>query len=232
MSDEDQALDSTSEVNEDEAQEAKAEETLKIGDQELSLQEAKELIEQGKTLKQLQDKYPNVDFEEMVPSFTQKSQRLAELEKKMQPEPEKPAAEREREMQIRALANDPVFREELVKMQEDREKKIREDLAMEKRLEELEAEFDGTNGEPKFDKVAVLKYGMQHQIYEPRVAYKAMHEKEFEELAAKRALSKRQRSTYSERRGGMGSQLPSPKRHSTIQDAERAFLERIEADNY
>lgn len=228
MSDEDQAVDST-EVNEDEAQEAKAEETLKIGDQELSLQEAKELLEQGKTMKQLREQYPNVDFEEMPKSFTQKSQRLAELEKKMQqPETDKPVAEREREMQIRALANDPVFREELVKMQEERERKIREDLAMEKRLEELEAEFDGSNGEPKFDKVAVLKYGMQHQIYEPRVAYKAMHEKEFEELTAKRVLSKRPRGTYSERRGGMGSQMPSPKRHSSLEEAERSVLARLE----
>lgn len=224
MSDEDQAVDST-EVNEDEAA-VQAEETLKIGDQEISLKDAKDLLESGKTFKQLREEYPNVEFKNLVKDYTQKSQKLAELEKQTS----KPAnpVEQERAEQIRALANDPVFQEELAKAAKARETQLLEDLKFEKRIEELEAEFDGSNGEPKFDKASVLKYGMEHQIFDPKVAYKAMHEKEFEDLIAKRTLSKKPRSTFSERRGGMGSQMPTPKAHASLADAERAALARLE----
>jgi len=51
-------------------------------------------------------------------------------------------------------------------------------------LSALEKKYDGKDGMPVFDRKAVIKYGYEHQIYDPEVAYKTMHFDKIVELKA------------------------------------------------
>ena len=199
-----------------------------IGDVELTPDEAKELVTKGKSFKELSDKYPDIDFNELPKSFTKTRQELAEL-KKPKKEPENlDDAEKARRKQIKEFFADPLVKEELKKMTVEDSKTLKEDLEFQKVIESLESEFDGSDGRPKFDKKAVLQYGMDHQVFNPLTAYKEMHEAELDEWKIKNAMSKPRPSTFSEKRGGTGSKQPEPKTPTNFREATAAALEELE----
>ena len=168
------------EVIDEETGEVKVEKIV-IGDVELTPDEAKELVESGKSYKELREQYPDIDFKELPKSFTQARQALAERDKP-QPEPEVVEPdEAERRKQIDLFFDDPIVQDKLNKTLTTKEKTFKEDLEFNKLIESLEAEYDGTDGRPKFDKKAVLEYGMKHSLFNPKAAYKEKHEKELDE---------------------------------------------------
>lgn len=202
-----------------------------IGELELTPDEAKELVEQGKTLKELKAEYPDVDFSEMPKEFTKRSQELAELKKpKPQPAPVDDA-ETTRLKQINDFFADPLVKEKLETFQAEKEQKIKEDLNFERTIESLESEFDGTDGRPKFDRKAVLDYGMKHQVFNPRTSYKEMHETELDEWKLKNANKARRPTTFVEKGGtGGGAKPPETKTPQTFREATNAALAQ-EHDN-
>ena len=195
-----------------------------IGDVKLTPDEAKELVESGKTYKELKEQYPDIDFKELPKSFTQTRQELAEL-KKPQPEPEPlEPNEIERKKQIDQLFDDPYVGEKLDKRLADREKRLKEDIEFYKVIESLESEYDGTDGRPKFDKIAVLKWGSDNNTYNPKVAYEDMHKTELKEWDLKKALEKKRPTTYFEKRHGEGGKAPDIKPATDFKSATKNAL--------
>jgi len=119
-----------------------------------------------------------------------------------------------------------LVKEELKNLTSTESKTLKEDLEFQKTIESLESEFDGSDGRPKFDKKAVLQYGMDNQTFNPRTAYKEMHETELDEWKIKNAMSKPRPSTFSEKRGGSGSKQPEPKTPTNFKEATAAALEQ------
>jgi len=201
-----------------------------IGDEKLNADEAAELIKSGKSFKELTEKYPDIDFNELPGSFTKARQELAQIKKKDKQAPAEDFDEAEitRRKEIDGFFDDPYVQSKLSKTQEQKEQALREDLEFQKVMESLETEFDGSDGRPKFDKKAVLEYGMKNQIFNPRTAYKEMHEKELDEWKIKNAMSKPRPSTFFEKRGGQGSKQPEVKTPTNFKEATRAALENEE----
>lgn len=181
-----------------------------IGGEEMTVEQAQELVESGKTLKQFKEQYPEIDINEMPKAFTQARQKLAELEKlNKKPVGELSDAQQKRKQEIQDFFSDPDVKEEFDKLQTEKEKQLREDLSFQETIKSLEAEFDGSDGRPKFDKMKVLKYGQDNNIFNPRSAYKEMHEDALDEWKVSQKLAKRRPTTTFERRGGGGAKAPA-----------------------
>ena len=201
-----------------------------IGDEELTPDEAKDLVESGKSLKALREKYPDIDFEELPKSFTQTRQELAELKKPKAPEKPLEPDEEARRKQINDFFRDPLVREHLKKMTKEDDQQLREDLEFQKVVENLEAEFNGEDGRPKFVKLDVLKHGAKPdvQIFNPRKAYLDLHQQSLDEWKLKKANEKKSPSTFFEKRGGQGAKLPDAKSPTTFKEAREAAEAELE----
>lgn len=208
------------------------EQKVTIGGVEMTEAEATELLESGKTMKQLQADYPEVDFKEMPKAFTQTRQELAKLkEPKAKPE-ELDADEEARRKQIREFFKDPLVKEELKNLTTQEQTQLKEDLAMEETLKNLESEFDGKDGRPVFDRAEILKYGMENNVFNPRAAYKEMYEDELDDWKLKKAGEKRRPTTSFERAGsGGGATPPVAKPATDFRGASANALARAESDD-
>ena len=97
-------------------------------------------------------------------------------------------------------------------------------MEFEKKIESLEAKYDGSDGRPKFDKKSVLEFGMKNQVFNPEVAYKELNAKALEEWSVKKAVQKPGKSTYFEKRGGAGSKQPDVKTPTNFKEATEAAM--------
>lgn len=203
MSDEDQAVDNT-EVDETEGVESEPND---------------ELVEAGKKLKQFQEKYPDIDLDEMPAAFTQTRQEVSELKKELEalrdtPNKDMSPEDAEREQALRKMFTDPlakrIIHEEILEPQLSKyQSQTREELEVEKTLEGLERTYDGSDGRPKFDRVQVLEYATENKIpvHKLELAYKDINEKELDEWKIKNVQDRKTSSTYSERGSG-GERVP------------------------
>lgn len=92
--------------------------------------------------------------------------------------------------------------------QEDVDRKIQEiedRLALNTAHQGLENSYDGSDGRPKYDRHAVEDYMKKNGVYNPEVAYKAMHETELLDWALKKAEGSTKKRPYVERPGSPGS---------------------------
>lgn len=229
MSDEDQAVvEETTEVEEDEGAETTPTETVKIGEQEYTQEEITDLVKAGMSYRELKEEFPETDFKELHKGFTQARQELAELKKAKEAEQADPQ-DRERYKQIDQFLDDPYVEKKLSEKLAQKAREEIEDRQFQELLDKLEDELDGKDGRPKFNRREVLIYGKEHGIINPRVAYKDMHEKELEDWTVKNAISKKPKATYSERRSGVGSKLPTPKEPDSWAEARAAARAREQA---
>jgi len=199
-----------------------------IGDVEMTPDEAKELVESGKNFKELKEQYPDIDFKELPKSFTQTRQELAELKKPKAPEKKLEPDEEARIKQIDDFFADPHVQKRFKELQQGQDKQLREDLEFQKVMENLTAEFDGSDGRPKFIAKAVLEYGQKNQIFNPRTAYKEMNEKELEEWTIKQTNEKKRPTTFFEKKGGTGAKQPDAKTPTTFKEAREAAEAELE----
>jgi hypothetical protein len=201
-----------------------------IGDVELSPDETKDLVTKGKTFKELSEKYPDINFEELPKSFTKTRQELADLKKPKSKETDEGLSDEEvaRRKSIKDFFADPLVKEELKNMTSADSKTLKEDLEFQKVMESLESEFDGADGRPKFVAKDVLVYGQGHNIFNPRTAYNELHATELDEWKIKNAMSKPRPSTFFEKKGGAGSKQPEPKEPTNFREATAAALENEE----
>ena len=199
---------------------------IEIGEEKLNPDQAKELIEAGKQLKTLKEEYPNIDFNELPKSFTQKSQELAEIKKNLEKKQDDKSLTTEEEArlkQIDTFFEDPYVKQKLDARDKTKEQQIKEDFKFKQIKERLESELDGSDGRPKFDYLKVLEYGKENGIFNLEKSYKDLHETELDEWKAKKLLEKKKPGTFSIKRPGLGANAPAPK------DAPKTFKEAREA---
>lgn len=124
---------------------------------------------------------PYSRFREVNEKANQLEAKFKELEERFNKPatPEKPAnpqLEAARQM-IRELGFVP--KEELEQELVARERRNKEDLAVQTELAKLEAKYDGKSGLPKFDRRKVVEFAIDRRIADPEVAYKTLFEKEY-----------------------------------------------------
>jgi hypothetical protein len=93
----------------------------------------------------------------------------------------------------------------VTKTELDKERQYQEDrAALTAEHTKLAQNYSGADGRPKYDSDEVEKYMKSHGIYDPEVAYKAMHETELFDWKLKKAESDRKKRPFSEKPGSPG----------------------------
>ena len=90
-------------------------------------------------------------------------------------------------------------------------KALRDQIALDTEHGRLMSAYDGSDGRPQYDKTKVVQYGREHGIYDPEVAYKALHETELLDWHMKKANGGEQRQRpFVERPGSSGVNRTDP----------------------
>lgn len=156
------------EKEETKSEEGEAIQEIEIDGKKYTLEQLKEALQAAR------------DYQYLVPEFTRKSQRLAELERqlaelqKAQAKVEEDPAKAEAKRVLRELGF--LTADELdQKIQE-----VREEIQLEKVCDYLEKKYDGSHGEPPFNRDEVFEYVLKNMADQERVdleyAYKKLHE--------------------------------------------------------
>lgn len=176
------------------------------------------------------------------PNFTKISQENAELRRKVE-EREAKATQATQD----AIAKNPLLENvdpnvrdaivqivqpvisEALKAKDLEAQKRAEDQAFAAELDNLEKEFPGGDGRPKFSKVEVLAAMREptNRIYDPKVKFYEMYRQEIEDHLIKQALKDKSGGTKSERTGGTPPQKPEGKAASNFEEAARNAFERL-----
>ena len=97
----------------------------------------------------------------------------------------------------------------------------------------LEAELDGEDGRPKFDRTVVQDHSIREGIFNPRAAYNDLFEDELVEWHKKQALSSKPTTPYSEKPAPPGGRKPPLSREDiaklSSEEYERRRPEIMEA---
>lgn len=164
----------------------------------------------------------------------------SEEQKKGDEKPKSRASERIQQLvrenkELKAKQSSPAFsptdlKKVVSEAIEEREKAKEASTAKAKKAEEfqkelatLEKEFDGSNDLPKFDRVAVLKWGNEHQVYNLRIAYEKMHEDKI--LSHK--LKTKEKPNFTKEGGGTdkGKEVKTPS--FTDGSLKQSMLEKV-----
>jgi hypothetical protein len=94
----------------------------------------------------------------------------------------------------------------------------RQNIRVEQQLTGLESKYNGTNGQPKFDRQEVVKFALEKGIGDPEVAYKALKERELMDWHIKQAIAK-SAGTKSEASDGSGSSTAAGTANSDLKQA-------------
>jgi len=120
---------------------------------------------------------------------------------------------KQKQPQISEQVNDPETVEYLRKLgfvSKQELEQMREEERLEEYLTTLESEYDGSDGRPKFDRIAVLKFCVDNGIANPEAGYKLLYEKELEEWRIKN-LQKGSTPPPAVK-GTSGANIPKPKK--------------------
>jgi hypothetical protein len=181
------------------------------------------------------------EYNKLLPEFTKKSQKLAEIERqsteakaKAEDEARKAASESDLTKDL-----DPSVREAIIqivkplfqdydKHKSEESLKEQQDKQFEAELKSLEVKFDGKNGLPKFDRTRVLE-AMQadgNRIFDPETMYQKLHEKEYTDNMIKQALTQKGGGNNLESTGSEDHK-PDETTPKTWADASKRALSRI-----
>lgn len=193
--------------------------------------------------------------EKLLPEFTRKSQRLAELEKaeaqrKTQADVESRKASDELLKDVPADVKEvivqvarPLFEQQMAKIEEDNRLKEEQrqrdeaDNRFKTQLSDLSAKYNGKNpdliGIPKFDKAEVLAAMQEpdNKIFDPEVKFMEIHRAKFLDLEVRKALQKQKGGNKTESTGVTASSergtKSTGKTPKTLREASQAFLDRM-----
>lgn len=144
-------------------------------------------------------------FAEVIQSKNELSQRLSELEKRIELSQQAPQA------QIPPNPEEQVVKQQLdkylkemgyVSKQELEEKEA--DQKLEQKIESLSSKYNGKDGRPKFDRSKVLNYAADHLIGDIEVAYEQLNKAALIDYEVKQAIAK-SRGVKTEISDGSGS---------------------------
>lgn len=193
--------------------------------------------------------------EKLLPEFTRKSQRLAELEKaEAQRKAESEATARKASEEVlKDVPADvkeaiiqvvkPLFRqqmdelEEANRLKEEQRQREEADNRFQAQLSDLEKKYSGKNpdltGIPKFDRAEVLR-AMQdpdNKIFDPEVKFMDMHKAKFLDLEVRKALKQQKGGNKTESTGTTATSergtTSTAKTPKTLREASQAFMNRL-----
>ena len=151
--------------------------------------------------------------ENLLPEFTRRSQKLAEIERKEAETQERNKRTAEQSVSQNKLLEDvdPNVREAIVQIvspviqealkAKDKEiEKARSQEAFDKRLLELEKKYPGGDGMKKFDRLEILREMQKptNEIYDPEVLYQRLHWDSFLDAQIKAAMKGKSGSVKTE----------------------------------
>jgi hypothetical protein len=143
------------------------------------------------------------DYDRLGRQYAPLVQQLQELQTRLEqqnPRVSEPINDPETMEYLRKLGF--VSRQELEQM--------REEERLEEYLTALENEYDGSDGRPKFDRVAVLKFCVDNGIASPEAGYKLLYEKELREWELKNI--NKGSTPPPVVKGTSGAKIPKPKK--------------------
>jgi len=222
-----------------------ASQPVKIGDKEFTSEQLTELSKKAG------------QYDELLPEFTRKTQKLKELEeekedgeweypeeyysdKKPEEKPNEPNSDGDK-LKQKALneleeAFGPKIEERVNKQLEIRLKQSQEDTALENELKRLETDYPGGEGKlPKFDRKEIIKHANKTGIFNPEVAYKHLHGETIDEFKEKEREEKKEekKGVFVEKPGGgeTAPKLPKEKTPATFDEAEEAMQEMLQRED-
>lgn len=180
-------------------------------------------------------------FNEIQGSFTQKAQEASVYQRELDAIKKQSEADaRQSVVEDDKLKDVPTDVKEaiisLVQPQIEKYLTQKEEIAAQKRNEEafakelgdLEKEFDGKNGKPKFDRNEVLKAmkDPSNRIFDPRAKFREMRNDVFNDLLVKEALTKQKGGMNTEDTSGDHSK-PEPHTPKSWEESRKAALARF-----
>lgn len=217
---------------------------VKIGDKDFTPEQLTELSKKAG------------QYDELLPEFTRKTQKLKELEEEKEggeweypeefygdktPEkkPNEPTSDDDK-LKQKALSEleqafGPKIEERVNKQLEIRLKQSQEDTALENELKRLETEYPGGEGKlPQFDRKEIIKHANKTGIFNPEVAYKHLHGETIDEFKDKERDVKKEENqgVFVEKPGGgeTAPKLPNEKVPATFDEAEEAMSEMLKRE--
>lgn len=188
------------------------------------------------------DELYDVYSKNLLPEFTRRSQKLAELEK----------AQKEREAQAeeetqRAIKDNELLKnvhpdvkeaigqivkpliDQSIQQRDQTEAQRQRDQAFETKLRELEDKYDGKNHPVKFDRFEVIQalQDPNNTNFDPESKFKELHEAEFRDIWVKDALKKQKGGTDTERTGQAQDRKPQGKVPKTFEQARQSAFSRL-----
>jgi len=179
------------------------EKKIKIGEKEYTVEELQEALQKAR------------DYEHLVPEFTRKSQRLAELErqlealqatkKELEESPEKQAAKQV----LKELGF--VTIDEAQKMVNEAISQVIEDIQLEETLQYLEKKYDGSHGEPPFNRDEVLRFALEEYGDMDKIDLEYVYKKLHEDFWGRLPEKPSPKTPFTERGGAGKFTLPRKK---------------------
>ena len=212
-------------------------EKIKLGDEEFDPEELKSIVDKGKFALEVEEKY-NTKIDKVWPEYTKATQKLKEYEEK-----EKQWVEKEQK-QTETLPDDQLSEEQLrqrakveakrlgLATMEDLDTYVAYKLDTMKQAEdllgqckELEKEFNGEDGKPKFATQDILSFMQESGIRDPKIAYKIKNEEQLEKWKESQLNSAKKKGLYTEDGSGGNHEPPQVKlNNQNLQDALKEVL--------
>lgn len=111
--------------------------------------------------------------------------------------------------------------------EQEKAAKEQKDAEWQRRFDEAEKKHDGSDGFPKFEKDAVLKFMIDKEIYDPEEAYHAFNREKREDILIKKALQDKGVASATESTGGEAPRKPSEKTPTSWEEATRSAFNRL-----
>ena len=194
-------------------------EKIKLGEKEYSQEELTSLVGLGESARSLETQW-NTKIEKLMPEFTKKTQRLAEIEPEWEqfkkakeeadnkPQPGAPTPE-EKEQARKALVD--LMGGEVIRKDEF-DQFYAQRRAAERLLDDIDVVIGGAKelGKPETNKEDLLKYMSESGVRNPEQAYKLMFEDQLEKWKADQLTKAKPSGMFTQPASAAGSKQPEP----------------------
>lgn len=198
-------------------------EKIKVGEKEIPVDKLADLVARGEEYSALQKEYPDIKFPELSKDYTQKSQRLKEIDDKEKEEikkKEKTDVETREEVAKKQVME--MLTPEIKKIIKGEFEGFSAESGYEKLVAKLQSEFDGEDKRPQFKRDEMEKYMEEQGIANPKIAYEYKFKDELKEWEKENEEKNEKKIPFSEKLSGGGMNIPKPKKLETFEDAENA----------
>lgn len=195
-------------------------EKIKIGEEEFDPSELQDLIGKGRFAKEVEEKY-NTKLDKVWPEYTKATQKIKDYEEKektwmtqqaeqLANKPQNELSEEELSQQARMQAKKLglVTIDDINTYVEQRIGVINRATELNKECDDLEKEFNGKDGRPKFDREQVYEHMKETGIRTPMKAYKDLYEEQLDKWKENKFKESKKPSMYTEN-GLSGNHEPS-----------------------